>query len=437
MTHRRYVYRLYPTSRQTAALNRMLADHCELYNAALEERRTAWRTHRADVTIKQQQPQLTEMRAARPDQAVWSFTSQQMTLRRLEEAYRRFYKRLRLGQPPGYPRYRSVRRFDSVDFRHGDGLKWIDRGRRGHAALYVKGVGHVDVRMHRRLPDGVKLGHVTVHREGYGTRARWHLQLVVDRAVQPLPASGRQIGVDLGLTHAATLTEPVSGLTDGEGHVANPRFYRTAQKELAAAQSHLDRCRRGSARRERARQRVAARHAQVRRARRDWCHKTARALVDHADLICLEDLVLWHMVMRPAPKPDPARSGEYLRNGRANKKGLNLSILDAGWATLVRMIDVKAEDAGRLVVKVPPAHTSRDCSACGARKPALDLRVRVYRCEDCGNVVDRDVNAARNILRAGTALRDAHPGQREAAPAAEVHMTCSRLRRPDHGATAA
>lgn len=421
-----FVFRLYPTAKQTVALGQMLGAHREVYNAAVQERRDAWRQCSVSVKSGMQMAQLTEMRQARPDQARWSFTSQQQTLRRVEKAYAAFFRRVKTGQTPGYPRFRSRDRFDSVDFRHGDGIKFTPSLARtrarcgrsdggGFARLRVQGIGTMKVLQHRPLPVGATLGQVSVKREGHGPRAKWFLVLPVEYVTAPnaTPPTGRSIGLDLGTMHLATLTDHIPGLTepaaDGEGgHLPNPRHYRTAETELVRAQQALSRCKRGSARRKLARQKAAAVHARIRRTRADYLHKTARTLVDYADLIAVENITTANLTRTPKPVPDPHSDGAFLPNGAAAKAGLNKSILDAGWSTLLALLDAKAEEAGRLVIRVNPAYTSRDCSGCGHRKTDLTLSDREYLCTNCGVVLDRDINAARNILtRAGTAHRAA------------------------------
>ena len=399
-----YVYRLYPTCPQSDRLTGMLADHAELYNAALQERRDAYRT--AGVTVKAagQMAQLTAIRQARPDQAVWSFTSQQQTLRRLDKAFAAFFRRVKSGEAPGYPRFRSARRFDSVDFRHGDGIKLdASKSSPGHATLRVQGVGTMKVRMHRAIPDGVTLGQVTVKRQG----RRWYVVLPVEMDATPLPVTGKSIGGDLGVAHLLTLSEPVEGLTDAEGHIAHPRHLRRTAAQLADAQQSLSRKRRGSMRRRKAVARVAELHGKVQRGRMDTAHKTARKLAEAADVLVFEDLRIANLIRRPKPKPDPDLPGQFLPNRAAQKAGLNKSILDAGWGVLISLVQAKAEDAGRVVVLVNPANTSRTCSGCGHILKSLTLADREYICPACGTVLDRDVNAAINILRAGTARHQA------------------------------
>ncbi|WBB94174.1 transposase [Verrucosispora sp. WMMC514] len=403
---RMYSFRLYPTSRQRDALTAMLAAHCELYNAALQERRDAYRKAGATIRATQQMAQLTDIRTARPDQAVWSFTSQQQTLRRLDKAFQAFFRRVKAGEKPGYPRFRSAHRFDSVDFRHGDGVKLATDGcSPGHAALRVQGVGTVKVRLHRPLPEGAKLGQVSVKREGSGPRARWHVVLPIEVESEPLPTTGRTIGVDLGVAYLLTASEPVPGLTDTDGHAPNPRHARAAADRLTAAQRALARCKRGSNRRGKARDRVARLHGVVRRQRLDTARKAALALTRHANVIVLEDLRLTNMVRRPKPKPDDA--GGFLPNGAAAKAGLNRSVHDAGWGVLIGAVLVKAEEAGREVVLVEPANTSRRCHQCGHTAAGNRVTQAKFQCQACGHVDHADRNAALNILRAGTARRPA------------------------------
>lgn len=401
-----YKYRLYPTSKQADRLTAMLRDHCELYNAALEHRREAYR--RAGVTVRgtQQMAELTAIRAERPDHGVWSFTSQQQTLRRLDKAFAAFFRRVKAGDAPGYPRFRSARRFDSVDFRHGDGVKYSTDGYgTGHAGLRVQGVGTVKVRQHRPLPDGTKLGQISVKREGSGRRARWYVVLPIDADASPLPATGRTVGVDLGVAHLLTATEQVPNLTNHDGHAHNPRHGRTTADRLAVAQRALARCKRGSHRRNKARDRVADLNGKVRRQRLDTARKAALALVRHADVIVLEKLQSTNMVRRPAPRPNG--DGTYAPNGAAAKAGLNKSIHDAGWGVLVNCLLAKAEEAGREIVLVNPANTSRRCAQCGHTAAENRVSQAEFRCRACGHAANADQNAALNILRAGTAHREA------------------------------
>ncbi len=192
--------------------------------------------------------------------------------------------------------------------------------------------------------------------------------------------------------------------SDGE-HVANPRHLAVSADRLAAAQQDLARKKRGSKRRRKAAARVAALHSTVRRQRLDGAHKAALRLVREYDVIVHEALNVAGMTRRATPKPED--DGGYLPNGGSAKSGLNRSIHDAGWGVFLTILSHKAESAGRELIAVNPANTSRTCSRCGHCAKENRLTQAVFRCTACGHTAHADVNAAKNILRAGLALRDA------------------------------
>ncbi|MEU8108079.1 transposase [Nonomuraea muscovyensis] len=392
---RSFKFLLRPTRKQVVALTACLADHQQLYNAALEHRRTAYRKAGVTVRYGEQSAELKHIRADDPGgQGRWSFSSQQATLRRLDKAFGAFFARVKAGLVPGFPRFKGRGRFDTVEWpKDGDGCRWDSQP--GHpAATYVRlqGIGQVRVHQHRRVLGTVKT--ISVKREG----RRWYVILSCDDVpAQPLPATGVAVGIDMGVAWLVTTS-------DGE-HVANQRHLATCADRLAAAQRELSRKERGSHRRRKAVARVAALHAKVRRQRLDGAHKAALALVRAYDVIVHEALQVATMTRRAAPKPDG--EGGWLPNGAAAKSGLNKSILDAGWGVFLTILSHKAESAGRELIAVNPANTSRTCAHC--RHCAAENRVTQaeFRCTACGHTVHADVNAAINIFRAGLALRDA------------------------------
>jgi putative transposase len=371
-------FRIYPTSGQALRARQCLRDHQRLYNAALEERREAWRQRKASVTYASQSAQLKDIRRTDPEeQGRWSFSSQQATLRRLDRAFAAFYRRRKSGQRAGYPRFRALDRWDSVTWpADGDGCRWKpDTGR-----VYLQGIGHVKVHAHRSVPGRVKT--ISLKREG----CRWYVVLSCDDVpVSPLPPTGREIGIDVGVARFAT--------TSDREVIPNPRFARESAGELTAAQQSLARKQRGSANRRRAKAKVAGIHRQIRNRRADFHHKTARALIRDYDVIALEDLRI--------PNMTRSASGTFQQPGTgvAAKSGLNRSILDAGWGQFASILAGKAEEAGRRIVLVDPRNTSTTCHHCGARclRPGQDT----VTCPVHGGI-DADVNAARNIYaRAG------------------------------------
>jgi putative transposase len=390
---RTFKFQLRPTVHQQVALTAMLDDHRTLYNAALQERRDAYR-HPSKTTVRYvaQAGQLSEIRALDSDQARWSYSSQQATLRRLDKAFAAFFRRVKAGETPGYPRFKGQNWFDTVDWpKDGDGCRWDSDPRHpAQTRVRLQGVGHVKVNQHRPVRGTVKT--VSIKREG----RRWYVVLSCDDVpADPLPPTGAVVGVDLGVASLATTS-------DGR-HYGNPRFLERAADRLAVAQRDLPRKKRHSKRRGKAVARVARLHRTVARQRLDLAHKTALALVRDHDLIAVEALNIKGLVRRAKAKPDPDRSGQFLPNGQAAKSGLNRSIHDAGWGVFLGILHAKAESAGRTVIPVPAPNTSRTCAACGHCAAENRPSQAVFACAACGHTAHADVNAAVNILRAGLA----------------------------------
>ncbi|MEV4527435.1 transposase [Streptosporangium sp. NPDC049304] len=381
---------LRPTARQGAALTACLDDHRALYNAALEHRRTAYARAKVSVRYGDQSADLKHIRADDAGgQGRWSFSSQQATLRRLDKAFAAFFARVKAGRTPGFPRFKGNGRLDTVEWpKDGDGCRW-DSQPEHPTATYVRlqGVGHVRVHRHRAVRGTVKT--ISVKREG----SRWYVILSCDDVpAEPLPATGTAVGIDLGVASLVTTSE-------GE-HLANPRHLAACADRLAAAQRDLARKKRGSTRRRKAVARVAALHAKVRRQRLDGAHKAALALVGGYDVIVHEDLRIANLTR--------SASGTLAAPGVnvAAKSGLNRSILDAGWGVFLTILSHKAESAGRELIAVNPANTSRTCARCGHCAKENRPTQAEFHCQRCAHVAHADVNAATNILRAGLALRD-------------------------------
>jgi putative transposase len=392
---RSFTFLLRPTARQAATLTACLDDHRALYNAALEHRRTAYRMAGVSITYGVQSADLKHIRAEDPEgQGRWSFSSQQATLRRLDKAFAAFFSRVKAGRTPGFPRFKGRGRFDTVEWpKDGDGCRWDSQAEHPSATFVrLQGVGHVRVHQHRPVPGRVKT--ISVKREG----SRWYLVLSCDDVpAEILPATGAVVGVDMGVASFLTTS-------DGE-QVGNPRHLAASAGKLAAAQQDLARKKRGSKRRCKAVARVAALHGKVRRQRLDGAHKAANALIRDYDMIVHEDLRIANMTKSPAPKPDG--EGGHLPNRAAAKAGLNKSILDAGWGVFLGILAHKAESAGRELIAVNPAGTSRTCARCGHLAKENRVTQAEFQCVSCGHAAHADMNAAINILRAGLALREA------------------------------
>ena len=380
--NRVFRYRLYPTSRQNTALGEMLRDHCDIYNAALQERRDAYRMRGTSVRYGMQSSQLKDIRQADPlGQGRWSFSSQQQTLRRLDKAFAAFFSRIKKGEKHGYPRFRSCRRFDTATFIEGDGGKWLgDKVR-------MQGIGYVKVKLHRPVRGTIKQFSVT--RQG----RHWYVNVIcVDVPVQPKPFTNAAVGLDRGVTRL---------IADSDGRfVDNIRPLQAARNKLTVAQRDLSRKKRGSKRRRKAVARVAALHHKVKDVRKDHLHKVARSYVNAYDLIVVEDLKVRNMTR------SAAGTVEEPGTNVAQKSGLNRSILDAGWGVLLELIRQKAEEAVVEIVEVNPRNTSRTCHACG-HVAAENRCGEAFLCQRCGYSAHADTNAAQNILGLGLSLQRA------------------------------
>lgn len=398
--YRAYKFLLRPTVRQAQALGDILRDHCSLYNGALQERRDAYRhVSKTSIKYKQQSAQLKEIRAFDPErQGRWSFSSQQATLRRLDKAFAGFFRRVKSGEKPGYPRFRGVMWFDTVDFpKDGDGCRWDSTPRDPLTRVRLQGVGHIRVHQHRPVRGRVKT--ISVKREG----KHWYVILVCDEVpAQPLPATGAVTGIDMGIAHFLTTSEGA--------HQPNPRHGKHNTDALADAQRALKafpkrKRENRSGKHRRAVEKVAGLHRKVRRRRTDHAHKTALNLVRAYDVIAHERLSIVSMVRAPRPKPDPETPGGFLPNGAASKAGLNKSIHDAGWGVFLGILAHKAESAGRKLIPVDPRNTSRTCPACGHVSGENRTTQEKFECVQCGHTANADQVGALNVaIRAGLVL---------------------------------
>ncbi|OLB35944.1 MAG: hypothetical protein AUH05_13715 [Ktedonobacter sp. 13_2_20CM_53_11] len=406
-----YKYRIYP-NKETIEKLQWTLDRCrELYNAALDERASAYRVTRkvpiefcGDVAVldysratgmsigyNQQQNDLPDIKEMRPEYKEIGSHVLQNVLRRVDLAMAGFFNRVKKGQTPGYPRFHGKGRYDSFTYPDIAGWKFVP-GEGQHAKLNLSKIGTINVKMHRPVEGNIKT--TTIKREG----EHWYVVFTSEVKTKVLEVSYEDVGIDLGITHLAALS-------NGE-MIDNPRHYRKAEKKLKKLQESLSRKKPKNAktgckgnRRRKASKAVAKAHRKIKNQRKDFQHKESRKLVNRYQILVFEDLQAANLVKKPKPKQD--ESGKYLPNGAAAKGGRNKSIQDAGWYAFTEMVKSKAECAGRTVLFVDPHNTSQICSACHKKGPHKDLSVRTHICIHCGVVLDRDTNAAINILWLG------------------------------------
>jgi putative transposase len=370
-----YKYRIYPTKGQQRLLNQMLEECRWLYNrtlgyrkdAYLEEQRTAdWYETKRLIPVykKTVRPTLSK---------VYSQVLQNVT-ERVDLAFKAFFRRLKSGETPGFPRFKGYGRYDSMTYAQ-TGFKvdgeWLDLSK----------VGRLWMVLHRRIEGRIKT--LTIRRSSTG---KWYVCFSCE--IEPptrlevtsrrhagatpnvLPPTDKVVGIDVGLESFATLST-------GE-QIANPRFFRTEEKKLAALQRRLSKEEKGTPQRAKRRKPVSRVHERIRWQREDFAHKLSRRLVNEFGVIAFEDLNILAMIKNHC---------------------LAKSIADAAWNQLVQFTSSKAEEAGRTVVLVDPRNTSALCSRCGVlvKKKLSD---RVHKCT-CGLTINRDLNASFNVLRLG------------------------------------
>jgi len=373
-----YKFRLYPNKQQEEKLYWTLNRCRELYNAALSERKDAYHIAGKTISYYEQKRDLPEIKEIRPEyNDIYSQVLQDVLLR-LKRAFDRFFDRVKNGEKPGYPRFLGRNRYGSFTYpQSGFSLK--------EKRVTLSKIGTLKVKVHRKIEGTIKT--CTIKHES----GQWYVILSCEvNQPEPLPISYEDVGIDLGITHFAALS-------NGE-FIESPRHYRKAEKKLKQLQEILSRKKRGSHWRKKAVAAVARTHRKVRNQRRDFAQKASRKLVNRYQTIVLEELQTKNLVKRPKPKQDE-ETGHFLPNGARAKGGLNKSISDAGWGIFTEMLQVKAACAGRVIVFVDPRYTSQICPGCGkVRKKTLEERW--HSCE-CGCELDRDTASAKILLDLG------------------------------------
>lgn len=358
-----YLYRL-QANPQTVQRAENWLDLCRhLYNAALEQRITAYRRGRHPVSQYDQKKELPGLKAAFPEYKEVGSQVLQGVVERLDRAYAGFFRRVKDGNgKAGFPRFKGRNRYDSFTLTQAG---WKLEGK----YLTIRKVGTFRLRLSRPIEGTIKT--VTIRRS---PADKWFASFSCDGVPEkPLPQTGKAVGIDVGCESFLTTSE---GIT-----VDNPRFFKRSAAVLAMRQRRLSHRTKGSRRRAKARILVAKAHEKVRNQRRDFHFKTANQLLKDNDTIYIEKLHSWN-----------------------SSRALNRSMRDVAWFEFFNILRFKAEEAGREVVEVPARDTTQLCAQCGARVPK-DLSVRIHSCPHCGLTISRDRNAALNVYRLGQSLQ--------------------------------
>lgn len=351
-----------PSKTQSIKLNDTLCLCKDLYNAALQERKEAYQLNRVSINYQTQQNQLPDIKQTNPEYKEIHSQILQNVLKRVDLAFQGFFSRVKKGVKAGFPRFRSLNRYNSFTFPQS-GFSLIGN------KLTLSKIGTVKLKLSRQIIGKIKT--LTIKHDC----GKWFAVFTAETAAESLPETNQAIGIDAGIKSFLTLSDGTE--------IENPRFYASLEKKLRVAQRSGSRKKRGGQNRKKAVLKLRKIHQKIKNRRADFHHKVARFLVNNFDTIAIEDLRVKNM----------------LKNHNLAK-----AISDVSWSSFYSILESKAVEADRKFVKVNPRNTSQQCSGCGAIVKK-DLSVRVHNCS-CGLSLDRDENAARNILALGLSALD-------------------------------
>ncbi len=348
---------------------------CRLvYNSLVNDRKFQYDIAQVSVGRYDQQASLPVWKKSHAElKEVYSQVLQDV-VHRVDLAFAAFFNRVEKGETPGFPRLKGSGQYDSITYTQKASFKV------GEQSIHLAKIGQVKAKIHRKPWGEVK--NCTIRRIGSPGNGKWFASLCQVIEPEILPPSEEAVGIDVGL-------KTFAAFSNGEGDnffIENPRFFRKDEKALAKAQRKLSKQKRGSRERRKARKVVSRIHERIRNRRHDFCHQAARRIVNRFGIIAVEKLSVKNML------------GNHC---------LAKSIADASWSQFRSVLTSKAESAGREILAVNPAYMSQDCSGCGYRPDGLEGRTkkklsdRWHLCPMCGLSVDRDTNAAVNILALG------------------------------------
>lgn len=350
-----FKFKIYPTKNQAKLLSDELAEACRLYNAALQERRDAYKMCGKSIGYFEQKRDIKEIRAA-GDCSLSNHQVAADVIKRVDLAFQAFFRRCKAGEKPGYPRFKSAKFYDSITY-----TLWDNGCRFKGKKLFLSSCGNVKIRLHRELPEKIKT--LTIKRED----DQWFAIFTAEYQPEALPANDDAVGIDLGIKYFAAMS-------NGEV-IDNPKPRKALQDQIRVVSRSLARRKKGSKGRLKSRKQLAKLHRKAANIRDNFQHEASRQIVNNFGWIAVENL---------------------------NIKGLSSgmlagSISDVGWGYFLHKIEYKAKEAGRVFIRVNPKGTSQTC-ICGNRVPKV-LATRWHLCEKCGASEDRDIMAAKMILQ--------------------------------------
>jgi len=386
---RRVTYKLYPTPSQVAMLEALCKLHRDLYNGALEERISAWRKAQKSISFADQCASLTQVRAAQPEYCAVNAQSLQVTLKRLNKAFKAFFQRVKTGKTPGFPRFKSKDRFPGFGFKtHGDGFKFKPGANWIHGRLRLSGIGEIAARGEARTPGRIVC--CDINRDSLG----WTLSLVLECQPHRERKGDREAGLDWGVSTYVTL-----GYSPGEVvAIENPRLFQAQAETLAQLgrdlSAQLRKPGKKTKRLLKAKSALAKRWRKLANRRKNFTHQTSAKVVREHSLIATEKLAVKNMTA--SAKGTVEEPGKNI----AQKAGLNREILDTSPASLIKAILYKAEEAGTAIHicatrKIKPSQRDPLSWKLVGKKT---LAKRTHKLAD-GRTIGRDHAAALVMLR--------------------------------------
>ncbi len=361
-----FKFRLFPTKGQKSKPNQTL-EGCRLtYNLCLQTRIDEYQNNGKTLSLFDTINLAKDWKKNDPIiNAVHAHPIQQVC-ERVHLAFLAFFRRCKAGEKPGFPRFKSEERYKSFTFTNSDrGFKFI-----GDKTLRITGVGNVRIKKHRPISGTIK--RLTIKKEPNGSWfACFHVEIEDQKL---LPFNGNAVGIDVGLENYATFS-------DGK-IIENPRFLKKDRKRLAKLNRQFHESEEGADRRKKKAKAKIKVWNKITNRRNNFSHQLSREIVNNYSIICVEDLDIKNMVS----------------DGISDF--LNEATHDVAWGNFLGMLDYKAEEAGRIYVRVNPSGTSQECSDCGAIVKK-ELSEREHKCPVCGLKIHRDLNASKNILRRG------------------------------------
>ena len=397
MIRKTYKYRIYPKKSQIRRLENHFSMLRHLYNMALADRISLYKEKGETMSLFAQYEMIPKLKQEREWYQDVNTHVLRMAIKRVDEAYKAFFRRVKKGEKPGFPKFKKKGQWNS--------LTYPSYNKKPSNVITAPKIGEIKTVYHRTVPDNAKIKTMTISQEGKKWYACFSMEIPFDpepKDIKSKVVGGRlvacngdekplnTIGIDMGLIDFIYTSE-------GES-IPAPRILRKSEKRLKRLQRRLAKEKKGTPKRKKLLNAISKAHAKIKNQRSDFLHKTSNNLLAGSDIVCHEKLNIKGMSTRPKPIQD--ENGKYLPNRASIKAGLNKSINDAGWARFLTFLDYKAKEQEKLVIPVPAKYTSQKCSGCG-EIVKKSLSIRTHKCTACDLVLNRDHNAAINIKALG------------------------------------